>query len=84
MDPAQMMSTNAVTGSASLYSMPVMIMMTVETSQMSLAAVSTLTKSVYVMMMNCKIKKIKFKIIGDQLVKNTSVFKKKYLFKLVR
>lgn len=46
MDHVQMNSTNAVTGSASLYSLPVMIMMTVETSQMSLAAVSTLTKSV--------------------------------------
>lgn len=46
MDHAQTMSTNAVMGSASLYSMPVMTMMTVETSQMSLAAVSTLRKSV--------------------------------------
>lgn len=46
MDHVQMNSTNAVTGSASLCSLPVMIMMTVETSQMSLAAVSTLTKSV--------------------------------------
>lgn len=42
MDRAQMMNINAVTGSASLCSMPVMIMTTVETSQMSLAAVSTL------------------------------------------
>lgn len=47
MDHVQMNSTNAVTGSASLCSLPVMIMMTVETSQMSLAAVSTLTKSDY-------------------------------------
>lgn len=40
MAPVQMMSTNAVTDSASLFSTPVMIMTTVETSQMSLAAVS--------------------------------------------
>lgn len=41
MVPVQMMSTNAVTDNASLYNMPVMIMMTVETSRMSLAATST-------------------------------------------
>lgn len=40
MVPVQMMSTNVVMDSASPCSMPVMIMMTVETSQMSLAAVS--------------------------------------------
>lgn len=39
-----MMSTNAVTDSASLYSMPVMIMMTVETSRMSLAVVSDISQ----------------------------------------
>lgn len=44
MAPVQMMSTNAVMDSASLYSMPVMITMTVETSQMSLAVVSDITK----------------------------------------
>lgn len=41
-DRAQTTNINAVTGSASLCSTPVMIMTTVETSQMSLAAVSTL------------------------------------------
>lgn len=45
MDPALMMSTNAVMDSASLCNMPVMIMTTVETSRMSLAAVSTWTKA---------------------------------------
>lgn len=40
MDHVQMMSTNAVTGSVSCCNTPVMIMTTVETSQMSLAVVS--------------------------------------------
>lgn len=44
MDLVQMMSTNVVTDNASLCSMPVMIMMTVETSRMSLAAVSNINK----------------------------------------
>lgn len=44
MDPAQTRSTNAVMDSVSLCSMPVMNMMTVETNQMSWAAVSTVNK----------------------------------------
>lgn len=44
MDRAQTMNINAVTGSASLCSMPVMIMTTVETCRMSSAAVSTLAQ----------------------------------------
>lgn len=51
MAPVQMMSTNAVTDNASLYSMPVMIMMTVETSQMNLAAVSDISKVDIIMFM---------------------------------
>lgn len=52
MDRVQMMSINAVTDNASLCSTPVMIMTTVETSRMSLAAVSTRTERVLVMRMN--------------------------------
>lgn len=44
MDRAQTMNINAVTGSASLCSMPVTTMTTVETCRMSLAAVSPLAQ----------------------------------------
>lgn len=80
MDHAQMTSTNAVTGSASFCNTPVMIMTTVETSQMSLAVVSNQEPA-----SNDDDLQKENRSLNNwgQLVKNTSVFKKNILLNFV-
>lgn len=77
MVPVQMMSTNAVMDNASLCSMPVMIMMTVETSQMSLAAVSNFNKEHFtVSLWNKKERSVTLTLIVVKVKVNKAIYRK--------